>query len=101
MMVFLVRDFVISVRHSDHSSLHDVRRLGAGPEQLALAGCGVARDRGPRRRLLPARHGGDRGRGWSATTFRSTSAAIPPTSTCSLSLSWTATWPPRPKAPAR
>jgi magnesium transporter len=36
-MVFLGRDFVITVRHGEHSSLHDVRqRLEADPEQLAL-----------------------------------------------------------------
>ena len=36
-MVFLGRDFVITVRHGDHSGLHDVRRrLEADPEQLAL-----------------------------------------------------------------
>jgi magnesium transporter len=35
-MVFLGRDFVITVRHGDHSGLHDVRRrLEADPEQLA------------------------------------------------------------------
>ncbi len=36
-MVFLGRDFVITVRHGDHSGLHHVRRrLEADPEQLAL-----------------------------------------------------------------
>jgi magnesium transporter len=36
-MAFLGRDFVITVRHGDHSGLHDVRRrLEADPEQLAL-----------------------------------------------------------------
>ena len=36
-MVFLGRDFVITVRHGDHSGLHQVRRkLEADPEQLAL-----------------------------------------------------------------
>jgi magnesium transporter len=36
-MVFLGRDFVITVRHGEHSGLHDVRRrLEADPEQLAL-----------------------------------------------------------------
>ena len=36
-MVFLGRDFVITVRHGDHSGLQDVRRrLEADPEQLAL-----------------------------------------------------------------
>jgi magnesium transporter len=36
-MVFLGRDFVITVRHGDHSGLRDVRRrLEADPEQLAL-----------------------------------------------------------------
>jgi magnesium transporter len=36
-MVFLGRDFVITVRHGEHSALHDVRqRLEADPEQLAL-----------------------------------------------------------------
>ena len=35
-MAFLGRDFVITVRHGDHSGLHDVRRrLEADPEQLA------------------------------------------------------------------
>ena len=35
-MTFLGRDFVITVRHGDHSGLHDVRRrLEADPEQLA------------------------------------------------------------------
>jgi magnesium transporter len=35
-MCFLGRDFVITVRHGDHSGLHDVRRrLEADPEQLA------------------------------------------------------------------
>ena len=37
LMAFLGRDFVITVRHGDHSGLHDVRRkLEADPEQLAL-----------------------------------------------------------------
>ena len=41
-MVFLGRDFVISVRHGDHSGLHDVRRrLEADPEQLALGPAAV------------------------------------------------------------
>jgi magnesium transporter len=36
-MAFLGRDFVITVRHGDHSGLRDVRRrLEADPEQLAL-----------------------------------------------------------------
>ena len=36
-MTFLGRDFVITVRHGDHSGLQDVRRrLEADPEQLAL-----------------------------------------------------------------
>ncbi len=36
-MAFLGRDFVITVRHGDHSGLHDVRRrLEGDPEQLAL-----------------------------------------------------------------
>jgi magnesium transporter len=36
-MVFLGRDFVITVRHGEHSSLHQLRqRLEADPEQLAL-----------------------------------------------------------------
>jgi magnesium transporter len=36
LMVFLGRDFVITVRHGEHSGLHDVRRrLEADPEQLA------------------------------------------------------------------
>jgi magnesium transporter len=36
-MAFLGRDFVITVRHGEHSGLHDVRRrLEADPEQLAL-----------------------------------------------------------------
>jgi magnesium transporter len=35
-MAFLGRDFVITVRHGEHSGLHDVRRrLEADPEQLA------------------------------------------------------------------
>jgi magnesium transporter len=35
-MCFLGRDFVITVRHGDHSGLHDVRRrLEGDPEQLA------------------------------------------------------------------
>ena len=41
-MVFLGRDFVITVRHGDHSGLHDVRlRLEADPEQLALGPAAV------------------------------------------------------------
>ena len=41
-MVFVGRDFVISVRHGDHSGLHDVRRrLEADPEQLALGPAAV------------------------------------------------------------
>jgi magnesium transporter len=41
-MVFLGRDFVISVRHGDHGGLHDVRRrLEADPEQLALGPAAV------------------------------------------------------------
>jgi magnesium transporter len=36
-MVFVGPDFVVTVRHGDHSGLHDVRRrLEADPEQLAL-----------------------------------------------------------------
>ena len=41
-MVFVGRDFVITVRHGDHSGLHDVRRrLEADPEQLALGPAAV------------------------------------------------------------
>jgi len=41
-MVFVGRDFVISVRHGDHGGLHDVRRrLEADPEQLALGPAAV------------------------------------------------------------
>ncbi len=41
-MVFLGPDFVITVRHGDHSSLRDVRRtLEADPEQLALGPAAV------------------------------------------------------------
>ena len=41
-MVFVGRDFVISVRHGDHSGLHDVRRrMEADPEQLALGPAAV------------------------------------------------------------
>lgn len=41
-MVFVGRDFVISVRHGDHSGLHDVRRrLEVDPEQLALGPAAV------------------------------------------------------------
>jgi magnesium transporter len=41
-MVFLGRDFVITVRHGDHSGLHGVRqRLEADPEQLALGPAAV------------------------------------------------------------
>jgi magnesium transporter len=41
-MVFLGRDFVITVRHGDHSGLQDVRlRLEADPEQLALGPAAV------------------------------------------------------------
>lgn len=41
-MVFLGEDFVITVRHGDHSGLHDVRRrLEADPEQLALGPAAV------------------------------------------------------------
>jgi magnesium transporter len=41
-MVFLGPDFVITVRHGDHSGLHDVRRkLEADPEQLALGPAAV------------------------------------------------------------
>lgn len=41
-MVFVGPDFVITVRHGDHSSLQDVRRrLEADPEQLALGPAAV------------------------------------------------------------
>jgi magnesium transporter len=41
-MVFLGPDFVITVRHGDHSSLRDVRRsLEGDPEQLALGPAAV------------------------------------------------------------
>ncbi len=41
-MVFVGRDFVVTVRHGDHSRLHDVRRkLEADPEQLALGPAAV------------------------------------------------------------
>lgn len=41
-MVFLGSDFVITVRHGEHSSLHEVRRkLEADPEQLALGSAAV------------------------------------------------------------
>jgi magnesium transporter len=41
-MVFLGHDFVITVRHGDHSSLRDVRRkLEDDPEQLALGPAAV------------------------------------------------------------
>ncbi len=41
-MVFVGPDFVITVRHGKHSSLHDVRaRLEADPEQLALGPAAV------------------------------------------------------------
>ncbi|MBC8092007.1 MAG: magnesium and cobalt transport protein CorA [Pseudonocardia sp.] len=42
LMVFVGPDFVITVRHGDHSSLRDVRsRLEADPEQLALGPAAV------------------------------------------------------------
>ena len=42
LMVFLGRDFVITVRHGDHSGLRDVRhRMEADPEQLALGPAAV------------------------------------------------------------
>ena len=41
-MVFVGRDFVVTVRHGDHSGLRDVRqRLEADPEQLALGPAAV------------------------------------------------------------
>jgi len=41
-MVFVGEDFVITVRHGEHSGLHDVRRrLEADPEQLALGPAAV------------------------------------------------------------
>jgi magnesium transporter len=41
-MAFLGRDFVVTVRHGEHSGLHDVRtRLEADPEQLALGPAAV------------------------------------------------------------
>ena len=41
-MVFVGPDFVITVRHGEHSSLHRVRReLEADPEQLALGPAAV------------------------------------------------------------
>jgi magnesium transporter len=41
-MVFVGRDFVVTVRHGDHSRLRDVRRkLEADPEQLALGPAAV------------------------------------------------------------
>jgi magnesium transporter len=41
-MVFLGEDFVVTVRHGDHSGLHGVRRrLEADPEQLALGPAAV------------------------------------------------------------
>ena len=41
-MAFLGQDFVVTVRHGDHSSLQDVRRkLEADPEQLALGPAAV------------------------------------------------------------
>jgi magnesium transporter len=41
-MVFVGEDFIITVRHGDHSGLHDVRlRLEADPEQLELGPAAV------------------------------------------------------------
>ncbi|HVL85229.1 MAG TPA: magnesium and cobalt transport protein CorA [Pseudonocardia sp.] len=41
-MAFVGRDFVVTVRHGNHSGLHDVRRrLEADPEQLALGPAAV------------------------------------------------------------
>jgi magnesium transporter len=41
-MAFIGRDFVITVRHGNHSGLHDVRRkLEENPEQLALGPAAV------------------------------------------------------------
>ena len=63
-MIFVGPDFVVTVRHGDHGGLAGVRkRMDTSPANCALGPVRRhARDRRPRRRLLPRRHRSGRDR---------------------------------------